>query len=75
MKQGLMTHPSKNIFSDPKLLKEWSIQVSNSCGGLQMTTSPILKPIDVKKLDVLVEKFVQDYNEQMINASKKLEEE
>tara|TARA_Y100000004_G_scaffold39933_1_gene43117 strand:- start:329 stop:451 length:123 start_codon:yes stop_codon:yes gene_type:complete len=40
-----------------------------------MTTSPILKPTDVKKLDVLVEKFVQDYNEQMINASKKLEEE
>lgn len=70
-----MTHPSKNIFSDPKLLKEWSIQVSNSCGGLQMTTSPILKATDVKKLDVLVEKFVQDYNEQMINASKKLEEE
>jgi len=40
-----------------------------------MTTSPILKPTDVKALDVLVEKFVQDYNEQMINASKKLEEE
>jgi hypothetical protein len=70
-----MKHPSKNIFSDPKLLKEWSIQMSNACGGLQMTTSPILKPVDMKKLDSLVEKFVQDYNEQMTNASKKLEEE
>jgi hypothetical protein len=56
-------------------LKEWSIQMSTACGGLQMTTSPILKPVDMKKLDSLVEKFVQDYNEQMTNASKKLEEE
>tara|TARA_R100000697_G_scaffold105960_1_gene120148 strand:- start:197 stop:403 length:207 start_codon:yes stop_codon:yes gene_type:complete len=63
-----------NIFSDPKLLKEWAIKVSNACGGLQMTTSPILKKTDRKVLDVLVEKFVHDYNEQMTNV-KKLEEE
>tara|TARA_Y100001938_G_C8056328_1_gene414571 strand:- start:325 stop:531 length:207 start_codon:yes stop_codon:yes gene_type:complete len=63
-----------NIFSDPKLLKEWAIKVSNACGGLQMTTSPILKKTDTKVLDVLVEKFVHDYNEQMTNV-KKLEEE
>tara|TARA_B100000941_G_C28299988_1_gene445986 strand:+ start:270 stop:476 length:207 start_codon:yes stop_codon:yes gene_type:complete len=68
-----MTFPS-NIFSDPKLLKEWAIKVSNACGGLQMTTSPILKKTDTKVLDVLVEKFVHDYNEQMTNV-KKLEEE
>ena len=63
-----------NIFSDPKLLKEWAIKVSNACGGLQMSTSPILKKTDTKVLDVLVEKFVHDYNEQMTNV-KKLEEE
>ncbi len=74
MRQGLMTLPS-NIFSDPKLLKEWAIKVSNACGGLQMTTSPILKKTDIKVLDVLVEKFVHDYNVQMSNASKELEEE
>ena len=62
------------LFSDPKLLKEWAIKVSNACGGLQMTTSPILKKTDTKVLDVLVEKFVHDYNEQMTNV-KKLEEE
>ena len=73
MRQGLMTLLS-NIFSDPKLLKEWAIKVSNACGGLQMTTSPILKKTDTKVLDVLVEKFVHDYNEQMTNV-KKLEEE
>jgi hypothetical protein len=40
-----------------------------------MTTSPILKKTDIKVLDVLVEKFVHDYNVQMSNASKELEEE
>ena len=57
-----MTLPS-NIFSDPKLLKEWAIKVSNACGGLQMSTSPILKNTDMKVLHLLTVHHVLETSE------------
>ena len=54
-----------NIFVEPKHLKNWAIQVANSCGGQEVSKSPILKPINMRKLDSLIEKFVTDYNESM----------
>jgi|TARA_R100000081_G_C4667827_1_gene90991 hypothetical protein len=54
-----------NIFKEPKQLKNWAIQVANSCGGQEVSKGPILKSIDMRKLDTLIEKFVSDYNESM----------
>tara|TARA_R100001443_G_scaffold97885_1_gene104810 strand:- start:487 stop:684 length:198 start_codon:yes stop_codon:yes gene_type:complete len=57
-----------NIFIEPKQLKNWAIQVANSCGGQEVSKSPILKPINMRKLDSLIEKFVSDYNDSMISS-------
>ena len=57
-----------NIFIEPKQRKNWAIQVANSCGGQEVSKSPILKPINMRKLDSLIEKFVSDYNDSMISS-------
>ena len=35
-----------NIFKEPKQLKNWAIQVANSCGGQEVSKGPILKSIE-----------------------------
>ena len=57
-----------NIFIEPKQLKNWAIQVANSCGGQEVSKGPILAPLDMRKLDTLIEKFVRDYNESMLSS-------
>jgi len=57
-----------NIFIEPKQLKNWAIQVANSCGGQEVSKGPILTPLDMRKLDTLIEKFVSDYNESMLSS-------
>ena len=63
MTQDLMTHRSNNIFTEPKQLKNWAVQLANACGGQELSKGPILKKIDMVKIDSLIEKFVNDYNE------------
>ena len=55
-----------NIFSSPVTLKEWAIDLSEACGSVLRNKKP-----NVSKIDTLVEKFVQDYNENMekVNAT------
>ena len=55
-----------NIFSSPFTLKEWAIDLSEACGSVLINKKP-----NVSKIDTLVEKFVQDYNENMekVNAT------
>lgn len=57
-----------NIFTNPGSLKKWSMNLSDACGSIITNTPP-----NVKEIDKLVDKFVQDYNENMekANASQK----
>ncbi|MBO71693.1 MAG: hypothetical protein CL508_05195 [Actinobacteria bacterium] len=49
-----------NIFSTPKNLKSWAIDLTEACGS-----ELINKKHNVSKIDALIEKFVFDYNENM----------
>lgn len=51
-----------NIFTEPKHLKNWAIQLANSLGGQTVSKGPMLSKVDMKKVDTLIEKFVVDYN-------------
>jgi len=57
-----------NIFTNPGSLKKWSLNLSEACGSIITNVPP-----NVKEIDKLVDKFVQDYNENMekANASQK----
>jgi len=50
----------RNIFSNPQLLKEWAMDLSDACGSIIINKKP-----NVSKIDALVEKFVIDYNHNM----------
>jgi len=50
----------RNIFSNPQLLKEWAMDLSDACGSIIINKKP-----NVSKIDALVEKFVIDYNYNM----------
>lgn len=57
-----------NIFTNPGSLKKWSLNLSDACGSIITNVPP-----NIKEIDKLVDKFVQDYNENMekANASQK----
>lgn len=57
-----------NIFTNPGSLKKWSMNLSDACGSIIANIPP-----NIKEIDKLVDKFVQDYNENMekANASQK----
>ena len=57
-----------NIFIEPKHLKNWAIHLANSLGGQEVSKGPVLKRLDMNKVDSLIEKFVADYNESMISS-------
>ena len=57
-----------NIFAEPKALKNWAIQLANSLGGQTVTKGPLLSKVNMKKVDTLIEKFVQDYNFNIRNS-------
>ena len=52
-----------NLFSEPKALKKWAINLANACGGQEVQQSSIkLNQHNVAKVDKLLEQFVIDYN-------------
>jgi hypothetical protein len=60
-----------NIFTSKKEMKKWAIAMANACGGQEVTQTSLKlnhhRPDKVQKLSV---KFVEDYNEQMLEAIK-----
>jgi len=55
-----------NLFGEPKALKKWAVKLANACGGQTVERSLIIKPINIKKVDELIEQFVKDHNEMVI---------
>tara|TARA_R110002020_G_scaffold245479_1_gene459191 strand:- start:1547 stop:1762 length:216 start_codon:yes stop_codon:yes gene_type:complete len=52
-----------NLFSEPKILKKWAIDLANACGGQEVTQTSIkLNKYNVHRIDKLVEQFVIDFN-------------
>lgn len=55
-----------NLFSEPKNLKKWAINLANACGGMEVTTHSLkLNKHNLAKVDKLIEQFVVDYNYNM----------
>ena len=46
-----------NLFQHPQVMKEWAMEVSESCGSLITGQQP-----NVSKLQALIDKFIKDYN-------------
>ena len=49
-----------NIFSKPKVLKEWAYSLADACGSVLIN-----KPPNNSRIDNLISKFVNDYNANM----------
>ena len=68
-----------NLFSEPKVLKKWAINLANACGGQEVSQSSIkLNKYDVHTIDKLIEQFVVDFNfnmQTMNEVRESLEEE
>ena len=62
MRKGLDAKYEVNIFTDPEILKSWSIDMSEACGSILINKKP-----NVSKIDKLIEVFVNHYNDQMDN--------
>ena len=60
----------ENIFTDPQHLKNWSIDLSEACGSIITNKKP-----NMSKIDALVQKFLQDFTENMEKANASKEEE
>ena len=59
-----------NLFSEPKVLKKWAINLANACGGQEVTQTSIkLNRHNIVKVDSLIEQFVIDYNFNMQQAN------
>ena len=73
-----MTAPrskDSNIFSQPKLLKTWAIQLANNLGGQRVEKTAVLTKLDGKKVNALLNIFAKDYDEQIKNSKSEQEEE
>lgn len=66
---------TKNIFSEPKELQRWAIQLANACGGMQVEKTMIIKKTNANKIAALMDRFVADHNENTIALLEKMEEE
>jgi lipid A disaccharide synthetase len=64
-----------NIFSEPKLLKNWAIKLANACGGQQVVKTPVLVKLNPEKITKLMDEFVSDHNENTIKIANEMEEE
>ena len=67
-----------NLFGEPKALKKWAIQLANACGGQTVERTLIIKETNVSKVDELIEQFVKDHNDMVIQiheVEQKMEEE
>mgnify|MGYP006908220870 FL=1 len=52
-----------SIFSEPKKLKKWAIDVANACGGQRVEKTLIVKPLDMNKLNKLLDEFVISFDD------------
>ena len=65
----------KNIFSEPKLLKSWAIQLANNLGGQRVEKTPVLTNVNGEKVNALLNIFAKDYDEQIKLSKIEQEEE
>ena len=63
-----------SIFSDPKKLQEWAIDLANACGGFKIKKTLEVQPPNVNKVNKLLDEFVISFDE-TINARDNAEEE
>jgi hypothetical protein len=79
MTVGIIGHQVKgvgmSIFSEPKQLKKWAIQLANACGGQTVEKTLIVKPLDMKKLNSLLDEFVISFDETIKSRDANAEEE
>ena len=67
-----------NIFSTPKELKTWAINLANACGGQKVEKSKILTRIDMQRVNELLGQFEKDHTVMIVTqqqTEKKGEEE
>ena len=67
-----------NLFGEPNYLKKWAIQLANACGGQTVERTLVIKETNVSKVDELIEQFVKDHNDMVIQiheVEKAMEEE
>jgi len=62
-----------NIFDEPKELKKWAIKLANACGGQQVSTSPLLTKLNTKRIGELLDKFVEDHNENTLKVAQEIQ--
>ena len=43
-----------NIFTDPKEIKVWAIQLANACGGQRVVQDNVLTDADAEKVNKLL---------------------
>jgi len=63
-----------SIFSDPKKLQEWAINLANACGGFKIKKSLEVQPPNVEKVNKLLDEFVISFDK-TVNARDNDEEE
>jgi len=63
-----------SIFSDPKKLQEWAINLANACGGFKIKKSLEVQPPNVERVNKLLDEFVISFDE-TVNARDNHEEE
>lgn len=64
-----------NIFSEPKALKKWAISLANACGGQEVRTTPLMTKVNPNKIATLMDKFVEDHNENVIKVAEELDKQ
>jgi len=58
---------ASNIFSTPKELKTWAINLANACGGQKVEKSKILTRINMPRVNELLGQFEKDHTVMIIN--------
>ena len=65
----------QNIFTDPKEIKIWAIQLANACGGQRVVQDNVLTEADVDKVNKLLFEFLQSFEQTILDNRRKAEEE
>jgi|TARA_B100001094_G_scaffold110401_1_gene106321 hypothetical protein len=64
-----------NIFTDPKEIKVWAIQLANACGGQRVVQDNVLQDADAEKVNKLLFEFLQSFEQTILDNRRKAEEE
>ena len=51
-----------SIFSDPKKLQQWAIDLANACGGFKVKKSLEVQSPNVERVNELLDKFVISFD-------------